>query len=112
MKKLAIFWVVLLSGCSSAPEKKARVPAMTPGEANSLLRFEPKATNWLTYVQKQNPGCMYHIELPDQSAQPTEIDLDQIVWCGSTPGPREYKASVVFTFDKSAQKWVLSRFSN
>jgi hypothetical protein len=112
VKKVAPFCLLLFAACGAPPAKKAQIPALNPEEAHSLLRYESKAAAWLTYVQKQNPACAYHVDLPDQAAQPTEIDLDHIVWCGATPGPREYNASVVFTYDKAAGHWTISRFSS
>jgi hypothetical protein len=109
-KLLAAGCLLFAAACSS--HKKATIPALNPEQANALLHYDTRAANWLTYVRKQNPACGYHIELPDQSAQPTEIDLDGIVWCGASPGPREYSASVVFLYDKAEGRWKLGRFSS
>lgn len=103
-------FAILTSACGGPP--KPSVPALNPEQANALLQFDPRAQNWLTNVRLKNPGCAYHVELPDQAAQPTEIDLDDIMWCGAAPAPREWRASAVFTYDKQAGKWTLSRFSS
>lgn len=111
MKTFAISGAFLfLLACGGPP--KATVPALNPEQANELLRYSPKAADWLTYVRKQNPGCAYHIDLPDQASQPTEIDLDHIMWCGAAVSPREFDASVVFIYDKASGTWKLQRFSS
>ncbi|MBV9268520.1 MAG: hypothetical protein JO061_20295 [Acidobacteriaceae bacterium] len=111
VKTICMFGTVaLLLSCGSPP--KSDIPALNPEEAASLLQFDNKAADWLKYVKKQNPACDYKLDLPDQSAHPTEIDLDHIVWCSSRPGPREYDASVVFVYDKATQRWTVSRFSS
>ena len=114
-KCLGVFSAVLLScsligGCNTPP--KATVPALTPENAAALVRNNNKAQNWITYVQKHNPGCAYQLTLPDQSAQPASIDLTHIVVCGGRPGPMEFDASVSFEYDKAAQRWTVSRFSS
>lgn len=78
----------------------------------SLLRYNPKAQTWITYVKKNNSSCDYKLELPDQMAQPTSIDLDHIVSCGGRPSPKEFDASVSFEFDKNTQKWAITRFAS
>ena len=91
---------------------KPTTPSLTPELAAQLLHFDHKAEDWLTYVKKHNPSCEYRIDIPDQSAHPTEIDASHIVWCGNRPSPLEFDASVVFTYDKDAQRWTISRFSS
>lgn len=108
-------WPLLL--CSflvlfSCGSPKPDTPPLNPEQANALLQFDNKAKGWMTYVQKQNPGCVYRLELPDQSAHPTTIDLDHIVQCGNRPSPRELDASVSFAYDKAQGKWIISRFSS
>ncbi len=110
-KCLGVVSLVLLAACSSAP-KKVDVPSLTPQEASALLQFDNKAHSWLEYVKRTNPGCEYHIDLPDQSNNPAEIDLDHIVWCANRPSPKEFDASAVFIYDKATQKWILQRFSS
>src|SRR5581483_4941178 len=103
-------WFALASlalvGCSTPP--KATVPALTPENAATLLRNNAKAETWITYVKKQNPACGYQLMLPDQTNQPTSIDLSHIVMCGASPSPKEFDASVSFAYDKGAQKWVIT----
>ena len=99
----------LLSACS-AP--KPRVPSLTPGEANELLNYNAKAKTWMIHVKKQNPSCDYRLDLPDQTSQPTTIDLDHIVYCGNRPSPMEFDAAVSFAYDPQTQKWVITRFSS
>ncbi len=66
----------------------------------------------MTYVKKQNAACEYKLDLPDQTAQPTSIDLDHIVSCANRPSPKEFDASVSFAFDPDTQKWAIKRFSS
>ncbi len=107
---LAACVFVLAIGCSSPP--KATVPALTPQNASTLLQYNTKAQNWITYVKKQNATCGYQLNLPDQTTQPATIDLSHIVVCGGRPSPMEFDASVSFEYDKSAQKWAITRFSS
>lgn len=107
---LLVTAVVLSVGCGAPP--KSTVPALTPQTAGELLQNSAKAQNWITYVKKQNASCEYQLELPDQSSQPTEIDLTHIVQCGGRPSPKEYDASVIFEYDKATQKWSITRFSS
>lgn len=99
----------LLAAC--APPKP-KTPALTPDNAAQLLHYNNKAQNWMTYVKKQNASCEYKLDLPDQISGPTEIDLDHIMYCGNRPSPKEFDASVSFTFDPATQKWAVLRFSS
>jgi hypothetical protein len=107
---LVVLLVAVFTGCGGPP--KPTVPALTPENAASLLRNYAKAETWITYVKKNNATCDYRLDLPDQSAQPTTIDLDHIVLCGGRPSPKEFDASVSFEYDKQAQRWVVSRFAS
>lgn len=100
---------MMLAGCT---KPKAEVPSLTPEQASALLQFDNKAHSWLEYVKKNNTGCDYKLELPDQASQPTEIDLDHIVWCSGRPSPKEFDASVIFVYDKAQQHWVVQRFAS
>jgi hypothetical protein len=104
------FALLLLAACSAPP--KPKTPALTPETANQLLHYNNKAQNWLTYVKKQNAACEYKLELPDQTNNPTEVDLDHIVVCSNRPSPKEFDAAVSFAFDPDTQKWMVSRFSS
>lgn len=106
----AVFVSVVLLGACSPP--KPRVPSLTPQEANELLHYNPKAETWMIHLKKQSPGCEYRLDLPDQTSQPTTIDLDHIVYCGNRPSPKEFDAAVSFAYDPQAQKWVITRFSD
>ena len=101
--------LLVLAGCS-AP--KPTIPALTPGEAAELLHYNNKAVNWMMYVKKQNAACDYKLDLPDQTTQPTSIDLDHIVVSSGRPAPRELDAAVSFAYDKDTQKWSITRFSS
>jgi hypothetical protein len=101
--------LLLLAACT-AP--KPKTPALTPETANQLLHYNNKAQSWMTYIKKQNAACEYRLDLPDQTAGPTQIDLDHIVLCGNRPSPKEFDASVSFAFDNDTQKWVVKRFSS
>jgi hypothetical protein len=102
--------LLFLVACASPPKRK--VPALTPQQAGALLHYNSKAETWLRYVQKNNRNCGYRLDLPDQTSQPTEIDLDHIVWCGNRPAPREFDASVSFAYDKNRDTWVITRFAD
>ncbi len=102
--------LVFLAGCGGTP--KPTVPSLNPEQAAELLHFDHKADAWITYVKKHNPACGYKLTLPDQATHPTEIDMNHIVSCGNAPSPKEFDATVVFTYDQAAQKWVVSRFSS
>ena len=101
--------VLVLTAC--APPKPT-TPALTPEVANQLLQYNNKAKDWLIYVKKQNPGCEYELDLPDQNTAPTQIDLDHIVVCANRPSPKEFDAAVSFAFDPNTQKWTVTRFSS
>lgn len=101
----------LLMGSACTPPKPV-TPALNPELAYGLLHNDNKAQAWLTTVRKENASCAYHIELPDQAGHPSEVDLEHIVWCGARPAPRNLDASVVFTYDKNAGRWVIGRFSS
>lgn len=91
---------------------KARVPSLTPEQANELLHYNPKAETWMIHVRKQDASCEYRLDLPDQTSQPTTIDLDHIVYCGNRPSGKEFDAAVSFAYDPQAQKWVITRFQS
>jgi hypothetical protein len=101
--------LVLLAACSSPPPP---TPSLSPQTAGGLLHYNSLAENWLKFVKKRDPTCDYKIELPDQSSHPSAIDLDHIVWCANRPAPKELNASVQFVYDKTAQRWVILRFSS
>lgn len=101
--------LLLLASCS-AP--KPQVPQLTPQGAAALLQFDNKAHNWINYVQKHNPTCAYKVDLPDQSNHPSEIDIDHVISCNGQPAPKEFNASVVFTYDASQSRWTISRFQD
>jgi hypothetical protein len=100
---------VLLVACG---KPKPQVPSLTPQQAAALLQFDNKAHNWMDFVKRNNTGCEYKLDLPDQSNQPEEIDVDHIVSCGGRPAPKEFDASVVFVYDKAEQHWIVKRFSS
>ena len=101
--------VLVLAACSPP---KPRVPSLTPEGANALLHYNPKAETWMIHIKRQDPTCEYRLDLPDQTSQPTTIDLDHIVYCNNRPSPKELDAMVSFAYDPQAQKWVITRFSD
>src|SRR4051812_35338389 len=110
VKKITIaVAAALLMSCG---KPKPQVPSLTPQQAAALLQFDNKAHNWMDFVKRNNTGCEYKLDLPDQANQPEEIDLDHIVSCGSRPAPKEFDASVVFVYDKAQQRWMVKRFSS
>ncbi len=106
---VCVLCLVLLTACG--PPKRD-VPALTPQNAAELLHYNNKAEDWMKYVKKQNPSCEYRLDLPDQTSQPTSIDLSHIVICGNQPSPKEFDATVSFAYDKDQQRWVITRFSS
>jgi hypothetical protein len=111
MTKHACLGFAVLLALSCSPPKPT-VPALNPEQAASLLQFNNRAQGWLTYVKKNNATCQYRLDLPDQSSNPTTIDLDHIVVCGGRPAPKEFDASVSFEYDKAAGTWKITRFAS
>jgi hypothetical protein len=109
LKVAAFAGILLLVACGSP---KPRVPSLTPEEANALLHYNPKAETWLIHAKKQDPSCEYRLDLPDQTSQPTAIDLEHIVYCGNRPAGTELSASVSFAYDAATGKWSITRFSD
>ncbi|MGH9583208.1 MAG: hypothetical protein ACRD4O_09760 [Bryobacteraceae bacterium] len=97
-------------GCGAPP--RPSIPALTPQNAAELLHYDNRAANWLTFVRKQDPSCDYRLELPNQSAHPTEIDLNHIVSCAGRPSPAEFNAGVSFVYDQNRHEWVIRQFSS
>ncbi len=113
VRRLACFGTLaVLASCSGGGPKKADVPSLNPETANQLLNFDHKASAWLTFVKKQNPTCIYQVDLPDQASHPTEIDIEHLVTCGGRPAPKEFDATVSFSYDPATQKWTISRFTS
>lgn len=108
-KVAGILSLVLLVACGPP---KARVPSLTPENAAELLHYNNKAQDWIKYVKRQDASCDYKLDLPDQTNQPTTIDLDHIVVCGNRPSPKEFDASVSFAYDNDQQHWVITRFAS
>jgi hypothetical protein len=102
--------LLLLASCGTPP--KSSIPSLNPQQAAELLRYNNKAQNWMKYVHRQNAGCDYRLDLPDQSTHPTSIDLNHIVFCGTRPSPKEFDASVSYVYDQNQGKWIISRFSS
>jgi hypothetical protein len=107
-----IFCAAGILFCAACGDPKPATPALTPQLAAELLHYNNSAENWIKSVKQRDPSCEYRLDLPDQTPKPTEIDLTHIVWCGNSPGPREFDASVSFEYDKAAQRWVIKRFSS
>ena len=106
---LSLSCLLFLASCSGP---KPTTPSLTPEGAASLLHYNNRAQNWLTYVKKQNASCDYRLDLPDQSSHPTTIDLDHIVLCGNRPSPKEFDASVSFAYDASQGRWTITHFAS
>lgn len=112
MDRNALIVLVLGVWLASCSPPKEVTPALTPENAQALLNANERAITWIKYVQKQDYSCQWHVELPDQSAHPTEIDVNHIVLCRITKNPRELDASVQFVFDKDQKRWLISVFSS
>lgn len=108
--KLGLPFLLLLVVACGTP--KARIPSLTPEEARALLNYNPKAQTWMSNVRKRDPTCEYRLDLPDQTSQPTDIDLDHIVYCGNRPSPKEFDAQVSFAYDPQTQRWTITRFAD
>ena len=108
--KIGALAAVLVLGACSPP--KPRVPSLTPEGANELLHYNAKAETWMIHIKKQDQSCEYRLDLPDQTSQPTTIDLDHIVYCGNRPSSKEFDAAVSFAYDPQTQKWVITRFQS
>jgi hypothetical protein len=108
--KVGVVGAMVILGACGTP--KPRVPSLTPGEANELLNYNPKAKTWMIHLRKQDPSCEYRLDLPDQTSQPTTIDLDHIVYCGNRPSSKEFDAAVSFAYDPQTQRWVITRFQS
>ena len=102
--------VLFMSACSEPP--KPQIPALTPEGANQVLHYNTKAESWLAHAKKQDPSCVYQLDIPDQASQPTQLDFSHIVKCGGRVSPLELDASVSFEYDRNSQHWVISRFSD
>jgi hypothetical protein len=103
--------LLLLASCGTPPPKNT-APPLDPQQAGQLLQFSTRAQNWLKVVRKQNPGCDYQLQLPDQSAHPTSIDLTHIIRCQGQPAPKEFDASVSFEWNAAEGHWVIRRFTS
>lgn len=101
----------LVAGTSCSPPPPP-IPSLTPLQAQELLDQNNKAQDWMRFIQSQGASCRYSIDLPDQSAHPTTIDIDHAVTCGGKPSPKMFNASVSFAYDKTAGRWVITRFSS
>jgi hypothetical protein len=88
------------------------IPSLTPLQAQELLNQNNKARDWMRFIQNQGGSCQYSIDLPDQSAHPSSIDINHAVTCGGRPAPKMFNASVSFAYDKAAGRWVITRFSS
>lgn len=112
MRKIFGFMAVamFLTACSEPP--KPSVPSLTPEVAHQALHYNDKAAQWIDHAKKQDASCVYDLDIPDQSNHPTEMDFAHIVKCGGRTAPRELDASVSFAWDKDAQHWVITRFSD
>lgn len=110
MKQLSLFACLSLLAACGPP--KPEIPSLTPQLAGQLLHYDQRAQNWLTQVKTRGGNCEYQLDLPEQNAHPTQIDLDQIVVCNGRQASRENQASVSFMYDKDAQRWVIKRFSS
>ena len=103
-------FLLLLAACSGP--QKPTTPSLTPETAGQLLHYNRRASDYLTLIKKRDPSCQYNLVLPDQSNHPNEIDLDHIVQCNGQAAPREFDASVIFEYDKDAQRWTIRRFGS
>ena len=110
MKRLTLLLpAAILLSCGPP---KPTTPSLSPEQAAALLQFNNKAQNWIKFVKKNNAACEYRLDLPDQSSHPTTLDLDHIVQCGGRPSPKEFDASVSYSYDAGQQKWVITRFAS
>jgi hypothetical protein len=101
----------LLAGAACGPPPPT-IPSLTPLQAQELLNQNNKAQDWMRFIRNQGGQCQYSIDLPDQSAHPSTIDISHAVTCGGRPAPEMFNAAVSFGYDKAAGRWVITRFSS
>ncbi len=103
---------LFLTACSDPTPKKPDIPGLTAQAASDALHYNGKAQDWINHARRQDPSCEFNLDIPDQSSHPTTLDFEHIVQCGGKKAPLELNASVSFEYDKNAQHWVITRFSD
>ena len=101
-----------LLACAACSPPPPTIPSLTPLQAQELLNQNNKAQNWMKFIQNQGGSCQYTIDLPDQASHPDTIDIDHAVTCGGRPAPKMFDATVSFAYDKTAGRWVITRFAS
>jgi hypothetical protein len=95
--------------CSSPPPQH---PALGPGAAQELLRYNTRAANHLKYIKSQDPTCEYRLQLPDQGHHPDSVQVDHIAFCSGRNDLKAFDARVEFTWNKAENKWEISYFGS
>ena len=103
------FWLapatLLLLACNPPPPPH---PALSPGTAETLLRYDSRAAAHLQTLKHQDPTCIYRVVLPDQTAHPQSISVEHIAFCSGRNDLKAFDTRAEFEWDKAAGKWTLA----
>jgi hypothetical protein len=100
---------LVLTSCGTTPPSH---PPLSPQVAQQLLRYNQRAVNHLKFVQHENSVCQYILQLPDQSSNPSSIEIDHIVSCRGRTDLKAYDARVEYEWNKAEGKWELTYFGS
>ena len=108
---LACFVAALIfePACSSP---RPTHPALSPGAAQQLLRYDTRAANHLKSIQSQDRTCVYQVNLPDQSNHPDSVEVDHIAFCSGRSDLKQFDTRVEFQWNKAENKWEISHFGS
>lgn len=99
------FW----AACSSP---RPTHPPLSPTIAQQLLRYNTRAANHLKYIQSQDKSCVYQVTLPDQSSNPSSIQVNHIAFCSGRNDLKQFDAHVEYEWNKNENKWEISYFGS
>src|SRR5690348_5225437 len=99
--------VVFEAACSSP---RPTHPALSPTVAEELRRYNTRAANHLKYIKSQDRSCVYQVTLPDQSSNPSSIEVNHIAFCSGRNDLKQFDARVEYQWNKDANKWEISYF--
>jgi len=95
------------AACSSPRETH---PPLSPTVAQELLRYNTRAANHLKYIKSQDKSCVYQVTLPDQSGNPSSIQVNHIAFCSGRNDLKQFDARVEYEWNKNENKWEISYF--
>jgi hypothetical protein len=108
---IALVWLGLVlvfeAACSSP---RPTHPGLSPTVAQELLRYNTRAANHLKYIKSQDRSCVYQVVLPDQSNNPSTIEVNHIAFCSGRNDLKQFDARVEYQWNKNANKWEISYF--